>query len=108
MKILIIIHRTGIPGSNEWYAYDVMYRLEGFWDKIRKPRLPEQNDWEYTVDCDYVKRFVQVGWKYLFSGDTAHPPAILAEMGIKDMLDITGLVKYLRKRFPNAAMIVKT
>ena len=99
MIYLVLVHK-----GNGCLNYDVFYKedlLEGSHEKEMQGY--EKTEIEYEVhECPYVKEYIKQGWEYLFSGDTAHLPKILKEMGLNDEYDVEGLRRYLRKRFPDA------
>ena len=99
MIYLVLVHE-----GNGCLNYDVFYKkdlLEGSHGKVAP--YYKKTEIEYEVpECLYVKEYTKLGWIYLFSGDTAHIPEILKEMGLNDEYDVEGLRRYLRRRFPDA------
>jgi len=105
MKVLIVIH----PSHRNHWCYDIFYREKGLLDKITRARKKLTKDClEYDMpECPYVWKYSKLGWEYFISGDTAHLQEHLEEMGIKGEDDLDGLINYLKKRFPNAEVIVE-
>jgi len=105
MKVLIVVHPNEIKDTKYW-CYDILYKEEPL-DKVTRKKLVKDG-LEYDVpDCQYVQKYVKSGWKYFTSGDTFYGQDILEEKGIKGKDDLNGLANYLRKRFPNAEVIVE-
>jgi len=99
MIYLVLVHK-----GNGCLNYDVFYK-KSLTDKLLKKELPqyEKTEIEYRIyECPFVQEYIKEGWGYLFSGDTAHIPERLKEMGLKNEYDKEGLRRYLRKRFPDA------
>jgi len=99
MIYLVLVHK----GYN-CLDYDVFYK-EDLLDGPYEREVPDykKTEIEYEVyECPFVQEYIKEGWEYLFSGDTAHIPERLKEMGLKNEYDKEGLRRYLRKRFPDA------
>ena len=101
MKYLIIIHRHRLGPWN----YDILYK-PSIIDKLRG-RKPSNQGCEYETCCPYARRYEEQGWRYLCSGDTAHPDDILRDMGMRDEQDLEGLKKWLRRLYPGATIVVE-
>ena len=108
MKVLIVIHLYRNQYRNHW-CYDILYREKGLLDKITRARKKLTKDsLEYDMpECPYAQKYRKLGWEYYISGDTAHLQEHLEERGMKGEDDLDGLINYLKKRFPDAEVIVE-
>ena len=107
MKVLIVVHPNDFgDDTTRYWCYDILYK-EGVTDKILSGKLT--TDYlEYEMGgCPYAWKYRKLGWKYLISGDTAHTQELLERRGMKGRDDLDGLINYLKKRFPNAEVIVE-
>ena len=106
VRYLIVIHRAG---KGKWLAYDILCKA-GWFDRlldrlgVRKIYVPDE--YEYDIDCSIARKFIEEGWEYLGSGDTAHIDSFFRERGIKGEDDLEGLKRWLLSRFPGAEVVV--
>jgi len=101
MKYLIVVHRHRLRHWN----YDILYK-PSLLDRLRGR---EPNDWgcQYETCCPYAMRYEMRGWKYLCSGDTAHIESVLKDMGLRDEYDLEGLLRWLKRLYPGATIVVE-
>ena len=93
-NVMIVIHRH----RRGWLNYDVLYRCG---------TEPPPDHTEYKVDCPCIKRLIESGeWCYLGSGDTAHIPEWLRDLGIRGPSDVIGLIGHLRRLYPDAIIVI--
>ena len=110
MKVLIVVHPNDFGDyTTRYWCYDILYREKGLLDKITRARKKLTKDsLEYDMpECPYAQKYRKLGWEYFISGDTAHLQEHLEERGMKGEDDLDGLINYLKKRFPNAEVIVE-
>ena len=113
MKFLAVIHAVKENGKIKWYCYDILCkpsliekkRAENAIETLKKIygdfisiKFDGRMNWyEYRTACGVARKYERKGWMYLSSGDTAHCPEVLRELGIKSEQDLEGLKTMIKR-----------